>query len=1462
MDGNGTPDFVISRYQESNEAPGLPEPQKIILTVPLSGGSMNTVTRNIPVTGLLVEQGSNSHFFHDVNGDGLPDLLGVDITQSDTIKYRLNTGLDFDPTWQSLGFSLPMRTGSYFDATYSEWHPYRMPVMSKTLAIDYNGDGRDDLLYANAVVASSCAFVLSAGTNGGWLCDNDLYGEYQSSQSSHVGSPINGAIADNSVRSYKVVIFSENSSGTITSTTSNSGIYAAAAQTAVVDATGDGLPDVVTVFGCRTSEGCEFNTETSGRPNTVQNGSYVEGAWINRNPGAAVDNPANDEFEYAANDLMNAAEDGLGNRHEWNYRPLSSDSYNKAGIDFYQTRSDVTNEAEDYFHFASSMYVVADHHASNGVGGLNSTKYRYRGAIYNNKGRGFQGFLAIEAEEDVYSDTGSSSHLDKISRTEFYQQWPVSSIVDRSCTWLSDDYILDVTPTNEDPNPTCEDVTHSQNNKQLSSTVTDNIHDVATSGGARFVAVKTQTSKSFDLATHSELVAKTTDRVFDEWGNVEVEDVTHVDAWTSNHSKVTRDYFAIPSWWWLDKLIDETTTHYPVSQRHANSPSVASNQDLIKIATTSYPFYDNTHRLPTTITISANGSSLTQTISTTYNSYGLPTDVSAIGTDVTGPREVITTYSKDGVSQATDGYFPFTVENSLGHTRTQHTDPAHGVAIDTWDPNGLHSNVTLDAFGRPKETTGPGQPTVHKGWNWCGGATWCYAGAVYRVSTVTAGAPINYSYFDQFGRGIYSITRNYADSDYVRVSTQFDERGNTVFQSVPHDPTKGESGNKGSRFLSYDALNRLTSKEVDQTQGQIMHTTYGYAGLTTNINAAGVSMSRTYDGFGRLVETVDGKGGYTRYAYDGAGNPIVIADPEMINSPSIVGIKAAYNALGHKLWVEDPNWWDDTTQTHLSKTFSYNALGEVLSELDPNGNLIEMTYDELGRLVERWVDAAPLGDPELDGKWHYDSTDTYGGLGLVWLEDSQFRADGSRMQKFYYYSDASTGRKDLLQVKHRFYENDNQNVFEEYDTAYFTDGFYARPKGLQYPGGSSVAFDFNSHGHLTYERDPVSGTIYREITDRDSRGQIEAASVGYHSGAYRYQISQGYFPETGQVDYMSLTNGSTSLQNLSHEYDVFGNLDWRSTTIGGGATETLYYDELQRLTTSTRSYLSGGGDTVNYLFDASGTFTSKSDYNATPATDVAATYVKHANRPHVVTQLNLSSGGPIVYNHDKSGNVTRSDGETIDYNAFNKPQRIDAISSSDFADFTYGADLMRYRQMKSDGTRVYYVDKLMEIKSFGSAVDYRHYIGDVAILTKTGALNDPNPGIKYLFRDRLGSVSAIGDTSGLMVEFRAYDPYGRPRNGNWTDKATPELNSSVTDRGFTDHEHLDDWQLIHMNGRGFDYNAGRFLSIDPFIQAPGNSQSINGFAYIMNNPLSGTDPSGYSPIPMSTGTRTGPDGII
>jgi hypothetical protein len=49
-----------------------------------------------------------------------------------------------------------------------------------------------------------------------------------------------------------------------------------------------------------------------------------------------------------------------------------------------------------------------------------------------------------------------------------------------------------------------------------------------------------------------------------------------------------------------------------------------------------------------------------------------------------------------------------------------------------------------------------------------------------------------------------------------------------------------------------------------------------------------------------------------------------------------------------------------------------------------------------------------------------------------------------------------------------------------------------------------------------------------------------------------------------------------------------------------------------------------------------------------------------------------------------------------------------------------------------------------------------------------------------------------------------------------------------------------------MNGRIYDPNLGRFLSADPLIQAPYNSQSYNRYSYVMNNPLSLVDPTGYS----------------
>lgn len=100
-------------------------------------------------------------------------------------------------------------------------------------------------------------------------------------------------------------------------------------------------------------------------------------------------------------------------------------------------------------------------------------------------------------------------------------------------------------------------------------------------------------------------------------------------------------------------------------------------------------------------------------------------------------------------------------------------------------------------------------------------------------------------------------------------------------------------------------------------------------------------------------------------------------------------------------------------------------------------------------------------------------------------------------------------------------------------------------------------------------------------------------------------------------------------------------------------------------------------------------------------------------------------------------------------------------------------------------------------------------------------------------------------TFGTVIERLAYEPFGKRRFASGSDDPNNTIVPQNTRRGFTNHEHLDELTLVHMNGRVYDPVVGRFMSADPQIQDPMNLQSYNRYAYVMNNPLMYTDPSGY-----------------
>jgi RHS repeat-associated protein len=131
----------------------------------------------------------------------------------------------------------------------------------------------------------------------------------------------------------------------------------------------------------------------------------------------------------------------------------------------------------------------------------------------------------------------------------------------------------------------------------------------------------------------------------------------------------------------------------------------------------------------------------------------------------------------------------------------------------------------------------------------------------------------------------------------------------------------------------------------------------------------------------------------------------------------------------------------------------------------------------------------------------------------------------------------------------------------------------------------------------------------------------------------------------------------------------------------------------------------------------------------------------------------------------------------------------------------------------------------------------------------TGATVTP-VGIRYLLKDHLGSVDVVTDQTGAVLDRMSFDAWGRRRNIDWTalvgsvSDAYPWQSQLVT-RGYTFHEQLDPIGLIHMNGRVYDAEIGRFLSADAVIQDISNSQALNAYSYVQNNPLSFTDPSGF-----------------
>ena len=136
---------------------------------------------------------------------------------------------------------------------------------------------------------------------------------------------------------------------------------------------------------------------------------------------------------------------------------------------------------------------------------------------------------------------------------------------------------------------------------------------------------------------------------------------------------------------------------------------------------------------------------------------------------------------------------------------------------------------------------------------------------------------------------------------------------------------------------------------------------------------------------------------------------------------------------------------------------------------------------------------------------------------------------------------------------------------------------------------------------------------------------------------------------------------------------------------------------------------------------------------------------------------------------------------------------------------------------------------------------FSDFYGAGAVYIKDGSSKK----IYYILRDYLGSITHIVDSNGTLVQELSYDAWGRLRNPATQQVYEPGKEPVLfLGRGYTGHEHLAQFGLINMNARLYDPALGRFLSPDPFVQAPDLAQNFNRYTYAMNNPLCYVDENG------------------
>jgi len=232
---------------------------------------------------------------------------------------------------------------------------------------------------------------------------------------------------------------------------------------------------------------------------------------------------------------------------------------------------------------------------------------------------------------------------------------------------------------------------------------------------------------------------------------------------------------------------------------------------------------------------------------------------------------------------------------------------------------------------------------------------------------------------------------------------------------------------------------------------------------------------------------------------------------------------------------------------------------------------------------------------------------------------------------------------------------------------------------------------------------------------------------------------------------------------------------------------------------------------------------------------------------HYDTKKNqLLEDATYIYTYDARGNLKGKVNKTNNhytYYTFNGLNQLTAVYRVNQDDeivhyLRYEYDAFNRRVSKEENTvkHYYLYDKENIIAILDKNRQTLATIVHHPTLTDTPLSITNINGTFYFHRDHQGSIIALTDEAGQIVEHITYDnTYGKVLN-----HFKQEENLTLNPYGYTGRE-MDAHDLYYYRARYYDPNTQRFLSLDPIGFEAGD---FNFYRYVGNDPINFVDPSG------------------